>query len=328
MRRWGVGVTVGKFNPPHLGHAHLVNTAAAQCEQVFVLCGDRSDQTLPAEDRATWLGDAVDDNVTILVTPDDIAEANEPWARRALEVLPERPQVAFTSEEWGPGWASAMGCRHVSVDLPRATHPVSATMLRSDLAANFGQLVPAARAALARRVVLVGAESTGKTTLAEALAERLRTVWVPEVGRYYALGRSTAGEPRWRSDEFERIAQAQCRLEDDLARLADHGVLVADTDALVTAVWQRRYGCGDSETVDRISSARVPDLYVVCDTDIEWSQDGTRESGSQREWMQQAMVDRVVESGAPHVLLRGSLDDRLADALEAIRPFAEFGELT
>ena len=71
-------------------------------------------------------------------------------AQRALEILPERPDIAFTSEEWGPGWAELMGARHVMVDLDRESFPISGEELRSDLREHFDWLLPAARAALSR----------------------------------------------------------------------------------------------------------------------------------------------------------------------------------
>lgn len=177
-----VGVTIGKFNPPHLGHLHLIETGAEAVEHLFVVVCERSDQSFSGDARRRWLADCAPPNVTVVVTPDDLPEASAPWAQRMLAILPQRPDVAYTSEPWGDEWAALMGARHVSVDRQRAQFPISGTALRADLGANFSWLVPAARAELARRVVLVGAESTGKSTLAEALAVELGTVWVPEHG--------------------------------------------------------------------------------------------------------------------------------------------------
>lgn len=318
-RRWRVGVAVGKFNPPHVGHAHLLGTGSAQVEQLHVLLGDRPGQTIPAADRRAWLADAVPDNVIIHLTPDDLPEANEPWAQRALEVLPELPDVAFTSESWGPGWASVLNADHVAVDLDRTTFPVSATMLRGDLAAHFHHLVPAARAALARRVVLVGAESTGKSTLAEALAERLATVWVPEHGRFYWEGRRHLADQSWRSEEFDRIARAQARLADDLARLAVGGLVVADTDALVTGVWHRRYVGDDQAEVAKVAEATRPHHYLVCAPDFPWVQDGTRESAAHREAMHAHTLEAVRASNVAFTVLTGPHQQRMRAALSVCR---------
>lgn len=321
---WTTGVTVGKFNPPHLGHLHLIETGAARVDRLWVLLCDRSDQTLSATDRAAWLRDATPQNVEILITPDDLPEAPVPWAERVSSLLPQPPEVAFTSEPWGADWAAAMGAEHVSVDQSRAAFPVAASDLRSDLAQGFRWLVPAARAALTRRVIVAGAESTGKTTLAAALAERLATVWVPEHGRWYWEGRRYLEEQSWSGDELRRIAAAQGRFEDDLARRADHGVLIADTDALVTSVWRRRYLGDQDPELEALALDRRPDLYLICAPDFEWIQDGSRESREHRESMHRITLELVEASGAEFAVLSGQPEDRQERALALIADLARF----
>lgn len=315
---------MGKFNPPHLGHAYLIQEASRRVARLYVLLCERKGQTLPGLDRCAWLLDGAPSNVEVLLTPDDLPEANEPWATRALEVLPEPPDVAFTSEDWGEGWAKLMGAEHVTVDRDRTAFPISGTTLRSDLGAEFTWLVPAARQALARRVVLVGAESTGKTTMAEALARHLETVWVPEHGRWYWEGRRHVPDQTWRTDELRRIGAAQGRLEDDLARRATNGVVVADTDALVTAVWHERYLGAPDPVLDRMAAERVPDLYLVCCPDFPWMQDGTRESHQHRDRMHESTVARVEASGASVDFLRGSHEERLTIAIKHVAPLTKF----
>ncbi len=262
-----------------------------------------------------------------MITPDDLPAANEPWAERALAILGRSPDVAFTSEPWGPGWAAAMGARHETVDLERGTFPTSGTALRADLGANFEWLVPAARADLARRIVLVGAESTGKSTLASALAAELATVWVPEYGRFYWEGRRHLSVQDWSTAEFRRIARGQHQLADDLARCATNGVVVLDTDALVTAVWHERYlGRSDSE-LDALAAARRADHYLVCAPDFDWVQDGTRESREHRESMHEATLERVRTSGSPWTVLTGTPDERLAVARAVAAPLTRFDPL-
>ena len=322
-----VGVTVGKFNPPHLGHLHLIRTGASMVEHMYVLLCDRADQTLCASDRLAWLRDAVPGNVTVILTPDDLPPANAPWAERALAAIPESPDLAVTSEPWGNEWAALMGAIHHQVDLHREAFPTSGSALRSDLGANFGWLVPAARAALARRVVLIGAESTGKSTMAEALAAATGSVWVPEHGRWYWKGRRYRPDQSWEADEFHRIATAQRRLEEDIARLSTNGVVIADTDALVTAVWHERYLGSSDPHLDELAQQQRPDLYLVCADDIGWVQDGTRESRDERAAMQRSIEARAESSGARVVVLRGPHHRRLATALAAIAPLRTFTAL-
>lgn len=313
-----VGVTVGKFYPPHLGHLHMIRSAAARVDQLYVLVGDRPGQTIAADQRARWLAIDSPGNVTVLVTPDDIPEANEPWAERALEVLPQSPDVAFTSEPWGPGWAKAMGATHIGVDPERETFPISATALRQDLRSNFEWLAPAARVDLVPRVVLAGAESTGKTTLAEALARHFQTTWVPEYGRQYWHGRRHLAGRGWHTDEFGHIARSHHQMADGLARHASGGLLVLDTDALVTNVWHHRYCGGPDPALAEVARRHRPDLYLVAAPDFEWVQDGTRESHDQRDEMHRLTLEMVAASGSAYELLNGSREERMATAISAI----------
>src|SRR5690606_5849369 len=128
-----------------------------------------------------------------------------------------------------------------------------------DPVAHWHRLAEPVRGALARRVVVVGAESTGTTTVAAALCDALRqrggshglTRWVPEHGRDFTLQKlateralaTLAGrrpplldELEWRTDEFVAIASRQNADEDRAARIGGP-VLVCDTDAFATGIW-------------------------------------------------------------------------------------------
>jgi len=165
------------------------------------------------------------------------------------------------------------------------------------------------------RVCLLGAESTGKSTLAEALAAGYGTVWVPEYGRAYTeLGRP-AGVP-WASDEFEHIARIQCWLEDFLAGLAK-GVLFCDTDAFTTAVFHEAY-LGEPARGFADLVARRYDLYVVCGLDVPWQHDGLREFEAARLRHHEIYLAHARGSGRPWLLVEGSAGSRLEAVREAV----------
>lgn len=313
-----LGVTVGKFFPFHRGHEHLIREARRRVDELVVLVGHRPGDSIPGGVRAGWIRDRHPD-VTVIETEDDLPEAPEPWAERALALLGGRkPDLAFTSEDYGPAWAAAMGACHESVDPARESFPISGSELRADLSAHWDMLTPPARAHLARRVAVVGAESTGTSTLAEALGRHYATSWTPEYGRWYWEGRRhTPGNERWDTDEFVRIARAQQFLEDDLARLANR-VLVCDTDALATHVWHRRFMGGYSSRVEAIADRRSYDLYLLTEPDFPFVQDGTREGEKIRHEMHGWFLDVLRAMGRPFVTVGGSPESRLAEAVERI----------
>lgn len=165
------------------------------------------------------------------------------------------------------------------------------------------------------RVCLLGAESTGKTTLAAALAESYDALWVPEYGRVYTeVGRPPAAP--WGSDEFEHIARVHCWYEDFLAGFARR-VLFCDTDAFTTAVFHEAY-LGEPARGFEELAARLYDLYVVCGLDVPWERDGLREFEEARRRHHETYVEHARSSGSPWLVVEGPPETRLVAARRAV----------
>jgi NadR type nicotinamide-nucleotide adenylyltransferase len=223
----------------------------------------------------------------------------------------------FTSEGYGDAYAGFMGSVQVKVDQARAAVPCSGTAIRDDPDTNWEYLRPPARGWFAKRVCVLGAESTGTTTLAEALAAELKTVWVPEYGREYCEIKLTRGETEWGSDEFVHIAEEQTRREDAAARQANR-VLVCDTNAFATALWHRRYLGTDEPRVRAIVAAGRCDLYLLTGDEIPFVQDGLRDGEAIRHVMHGWFAEELAQQPVPWKLLRGPHEERLRDALAAV----------
>jgi len=171
-----------------------------------------------------------------------------------------------------------------------------------------------------KRVVIVGAESTGKTTLARELAEHFETVWVPEYGREYtetSVGREAFFHYQWSDEEFLHIAHKQVLIEDQLAKTANR-VLICDTDVLATCIWQERYMGHCSPEVASLANQRRYDLYLLTDCDIPFMQDGLRDGEHLRQWMTQRFRDELGRRQLPWTLVYGSHEQRLRHAIEAV----------
>ena len=167
----------------------------------------------------------------------------------------------------------------------------------------------------AKRVCLLGAESTGKTTLAAELAAVFGTLVNPEYGRPYTeIGRDR--EAPWTSAEFAHIARIHCWYEDFLAGYA-HRVLFCDTDAFTTAVFHEVYLGAPARGFEDLV-ARTYDLFVVCGLDVPWRGDGIREFELQRRRMHDSYVERARDSGRPWLLVEGDRTARLAAARSAV----------
>ena len=319
-KKYRRGVIVGKFYPPHRGHGYLIETAQAAVVHLTVIVCGKVDELPEPRVRAAWLKELYP-SVEVKVI-EDRYDPNDSglWAELTVGWLGAVPDVAFTSEEYGPRWAGLMGCEHITVDLGRERFPISSTAIRADPLAHWEFLDPCVRAFYVVRVVVVGAESTGTTTMAKTLAEHYDTVWVPEYGREYSEHMmDRIGTYAWTTQDFIHIAAEQSKREEIAARRANR-LLVCDTDAFATAVWHERYMGFRSSEVERVFAGHKVDLYLVTGTDIPFVQDGYRDGESIRDWMHKRFISELEGDGKRYVLLSGPHAGRLREAVAAIDP--------
>jgi HTH-type transcriptional repressor of NAD biosynthesis genes len=343
------GLVVGKFYPPHRGHLHLIEAAAERCRVVTVLVMAAACETLPLADRVRWLRAACGGlpAVTVIGVPCDVpVDFGDAaiWTAQVAVMLAAlegnglaRPGAVFSSEPYGNELAARLGAQHVCVDARRVAVPVWASQIRADLAGNWGLLIGPAQASLAARVVVLGAESTGTSTMAELLAAHYRqrggawsrTPCVPEGGRDYTVTKwqqaravaAAAGQPEppldalaWTHSDFDAVAAEQTRRENEAAA-AGSPLVVCDTDAFATSVWERRYLGLRARGPQPWATTDLPRHAVYLLTSHEgvpWHDDGLREGDlAIRAAMTGWFIAALTAAGHSWVLLTGTIDDRL-----------------
>lgn len=317
------GVVIGKFYPPHLGHNYLIDTATRNCDDVDVLVVDSPDYHLDAEKRRDWL-QRHHPTASVRIIPDiGKDDDSEAWALHTIRFLGRVPDVVYASMDYAGPWARAMGARHVEVDTPRVNIPISGTEIRKDILKSWRFLSDETKAGLALRIVIVGAESTGTTTLARDLAEALHVPWVPEVGRYYTESILTT-DYKWHDEDFYRIGHLQQSYENELAARSN-GVIVCDTNAVATELWQRRYMGRTTTEMRQIATKDKVDLYIITGDEIPFVQDGIRDGEHLRHRMHRWFVSHVKKTGVPYKVVTGSRKERLASAVAAARKTIKSG---
>jgi NadR type nicotinamide-nucleotide adenylyltransferase len=321
-----LGFIVGKFYPPHRGHKHLIEAARGQVDHLIVMVAHHPSQTIPGELRTAWL-EEIHPDCEIRLVRDELEDDSRQWADFTVRYLGRAPDIVFSSEDYGPMYAGLMGSRHVMVDRPRSAFNISGSMVRAAPLKYLDQLEPCVRAYFVRRVVLIGAESTGKTTLAEQLAKRFDTVWVPEYGREHwerkvEVLSMTDPPPSWTHDEFVHIAQEQQARENRLAREANR-VLICDTNAFATGTWHERYYQARDDRVDGVGARDKVNLYLLTAPDVPFMQDGFRDGEHIRQWMHERFLEQLSAGPAPWRLIEGPYADRFAIAEEAVRLLIE-----
>ena len=169
------GLVIGKFYPPHRGHKYLINCAAKRVDHLVVVVCHLAGQKIHGEQRAAWLRE-IHPNVEVRVVHDIEEDDNsEAWAKYTKEFLGYVPDYVFTSEDYGDAYCHHLGAKHIQVDKERLHVPISATKVRSNPLQHWKFLEPCVRAHFVKRICVVGAESTGTTTMARALAEHYQT---------------------------------------------------------------------------------------------------------------------------------------------------------
>jgi NadR type nicotinamide-nucleotide adenylyltransferase len=158
-----------------------------------------------------------------------------------------------------------------------------------------------------QRIAILGAESSGKSTLSEALARRYDTVWVPEYLREFV---DTHARVPHEEDQFG-IACAQRAREDAAAAQASR-FLFCDTTPLMTALYSRVYWGRVDARLAAFDTRHDYALTLVTAPDTPWEPDGLqRESEEVRQRVHRLLLGTLAARGIDYVLLEGDLQDRM-----------------
>jgi HTH-type transcriptional regulator, transcriptional repressor of NAD biosynthesis genes len=324
MRR---GLVFGKFMPLHRGHQLLIERALAEVDDLTIVVYDieppGSYPPMPIELRLGWLRGLYPD-VESIVPVDDPEKENpdndDPryagMYAEGLRFLGQFDRV-FTSEPAYDGFAHELGAQHVIVDAARELVPISGTRIRANPYEHRGWLDPFVYSSLVQKVALVGSESTGKTTLARHLANVYGTLWTHEFGRELWDAQGLTGS----FADHLRMATRQHQRE-EAARRHARALLFCDTTPWTTLQWSlRTYGTADARLHALVDRTIGDYLWILCDNDFGWIDDGTRElPGDLGERFQEQQRLDLERRGIPYRLVSGSVEERTRDIEAVIGP--------
>ena len=347
-------LVIGKFYPFHLGHQHLITTAAEHSTHVTVVVMGSVFQKYTVDQRVKWIEETFEtySNVTVLGIKDDVYDDYNDstiWLHhveiiRACLQAHNVPTVdaVFTSENYGTELAEHFQSEHFLVDLPRITFPISGTKMREDLYGRWEFLPTAVKQDLSTRIVVIGAESTGTTTLSKDLAESYskdialpssfrNTDWIPEYGRDYTYLKldeakrinpnATMDDLVWTSEDFVKIGEKQTEWENNqVTKNNSSPLIICDTDALATTVWEQRYiGGGASGNRSYSDNLPVRDIYLITNHEgVEFEQDGIRDGEHIREAMTGEFIQLLTKRNLSWALITGDRSHRLKVATKII----------
>lgn len=350
-----IGLIVGKFSPLHKGHKHLIDTAAKQCNKLIVICYSNPElKKCKSAVRAKWLQDALHgiNSEFIVIDEDNVFSAS------GFESIPHNDALAkthrffcfkicekyfktqvdaiFTSEEYGDGFAEYFNkfyseefnietsVKHICVDIDRLKVPISATEIRNDMYEHQNKIDKMVFADLIPKILIVGGESTGKSTLVRELASLIKMPFTVEFGRVQYDVRK--GNLKYQDMLY--IAKMQTKMEHDVALFGhinssstaiEKTVLICDTGPLTTYFYANELFNGhvDPELVKMAHNEY--DAVIICENDFGFVQDGTRKDISFQEKGQQFYKNWFIGKDIPLLEVSGSVETRVNQSIKFLK---------
>ena len=334
------GVYFGRFLPPHRGHLDQIIEASTKCQNLIVVISDNAEQTralceadgLPEISyrlRKQWFSQQVQDMPHIQVRVLDESdipvypEGWQEWSKRMREVVCAPIDAFFVGDlSYSETLASYFPEAKVELfDPSRTRYPISATEIRKNILGNWHYILGAARPFFAKKVLIAGTESCGKTTLTKCLAKLYNTSWSEEVGRYYARDYLGNDETIYTDEDFGRIAHIQYEQDYHALRSANK-VCFFDTDATYTDYFSELYMGHRNELVEKyIDHTRYDRLFYLM-PDVRWVADGQRLNGD--EDRRRILNDRLLQMyrdygfGDKITIISGDYNARLHKAIQLV----------
>lgn len=175
-----------------------------------------------------------------------------------------------------------------------------------------------------KKIVILGPESTGKSTLCAGLAKHYNTTWCPEYAREYLLANGT----NYTFDNLLTVAQGQLALEDkhtagaliNMAKENTSPYLFIDTDMYVMKVWCEYVFQRCHHFILEEINNRKYDLYLLCNTDLPWTKDELREYPDEKNRIELFHIykDILINQSTPWAIISGTDEERLQCAIEVI----------
>lgn len=329
------GLTLGKYAPLHRGHQYLIQTALDEMDTVTMVIYDCPETTpIPLPVRARWLRTLYPairvieawDGPTIVGDTPEIRALHEDYLLNRLGLQQEGITHFYSSEFYGDHVSAAFGAVDRRVDQERKTYAISGTTVRKDPYHYRSFLHPLVYRDLITNAVFLGAPSTGKTTLAERLAQEYETAWMPEYGREYWETHQI--ERRLAPEQLVEIAEGHLAREEALLAQANC-YLFTDTDARTTRQFARYYHGFALPRLDELADrcAARYDLTFLCEADIPYDDTPDRSGDVERQSFQKRVVADLLERKAPFFRLRGDLESRVGQVKRVLSAYQKYGNL-
>jgi len=290
-----VGVFPGKFTPPHRGHINAILQAGTQCETLYVVVSHNQKledklyagtkvKPISMIDKIRWLAIELQDFNHIKIIALDETDIPvypygwEAWSRKLNLVMGMSFDVIFGGdvEYENEGYTKYFpGVQYELYDSGRTIYPISATMIRNDPFKYWDYILDVAKYYFSKKVLVVGTESCGKTTLTNMLSKIFNTSWAREEGRYYSTKYLGKNESVFKPEDFFNICIEQRQAEERALQHANK-IVFFDTDAVITQFYCELYLGITNPKIETFVDKDRYDILLMLKPDVQWVDDGFR----------------------------------------------------
>ncbi|MEK3887982.1 multifunctional transcriptional regulator/nicotinamide-nucleotide adenylyltransferase/ribosylnicotinamide kinase NadR [Bacillus sp. FSL K6-3431] len=332
-----VGMFGGKFLPVHLGHVNAMIIASTMVDELHIIVSYdeeyekhyfKKSHLIPIvyKQRLRWWSQITKDMDYVYVHAIEEKQTGsfvdwEEGARKIKQSIGAEIDVIFSSEEsYSPYFEKLYPlATHEIIDSQRLMVNISATKIREEGVYKHWEMIPEeVRPYFVKKVVVVGTESCGKSTLVKNLARIFNTRYVEEYGRTYYEKFKDCVSVTMKGD-YHEIAFEQKYHEKIQAERANK-VLFIDTEAIVTQYYSELYVNKKQEILTSIAELQDYDLYLFLEPDVKWVDDGTRAHGEHhvREANNQRLKRMLREFKVEFHEISGSYYDRLEQSRDLV----------
>lgn len=290
--KYKVGMYGGSFDPLHIGHIHDIIRAASMCNELYIMiswCEGR--ESTSKELRYRWIYNNVKHlpNVKIILIEDKAVSKEEYntdyyWKKGAQDIkntIGKPIDAVFCGSDYlGTNRFESLYCpKSKIIYFDRQEVPISSTELRFDVYENWQYIPPICRSYYVKRVLVVGGESTGKSTLVQNLAIAYNTNYVEEIGRETC--EIAGGEEYMNVDDLYENLLRQ-KTEEIKASYNSNRIMFVDTDATTTQFYAQ-FLLNNQEEIQKCNALATAitdinrfDMVLFLEPTVEFVQDGTR----------------------------------------------------
>lgn len=333
--KYKCGIYGGTFNPLHMGHVRCIIEAANQCEKLIIIISDGINRNeLNIKIRYRWIYQLTKhlSNVSIFIIKDEAdtkqGYTEDMWTSDAIKVKEfagENIDVVFCGSDYDENsfWSK---CYPDSEIIYFQRDQISSSKIRSNPMLYWDWLPNVVKPYFVKKVLVIGGESTGKSTLITNLANYYNTNYVEEVGR--DISERSGTDLMMITDDFTDILLMH-KIKEKEAIIISNRLLFEDTDCLITKFYIRflegKQNDDNEALADVISSLNRYDLILFLEPDVKFVQDGGRSIVIEEDRVKYSnkIKDLYSEKGFNFEIISGNYQERFLKSINLIDTLLE-----